>query len=251
MSSSIWTQCAGSSRFRRLTARPWRVVESQYLVSTRKLVDSDREQHLLEEMIEGVKPPLSKPKGLHYLLATPFRYPPLRRGSRFGVRHERGIWYGALEPRTAFAEVAYYRLLFLDASSADLSPLSLELSAFQATVRTDKAIDLTRPPFDAHETSISSPSSYAGSQPLGTAMREAGVVAFRYVSARDRKGGECMALFSPKGFASGRPTTPQAWHCVATRQGVEVTKKDVFARATFSFLRSDFEIDGQLPRPSV
>src|SRR5206468_1269503 len=33
---------------------------------------------------------------------------------------ERGIWYGSLALPTASAEVAYYRLIFLDASAAEL-----------------------------------------------------------------------------------------------------------------------------------
>ncbi len=251
MSSSIWTQCAGSSRLRRLVARPWRAVESQYLVSTRRLVDSDAEQHLLEEMLEGVKPPLPKARALHYLLFTPFRYPPLRHGSRFGARHERGLWYGGEEQRTVFAEVAYYRLLFLEATAATLSPLSLELSAFQASVRTERAVDLTRPPFDTYQEAISSPTAYAESQALGVAMREAGVLAFRYVSARDLKKGACLALFSAKAFAKTQPTPPQAWHCVATKERVEVQKKDVFGRLSFSFPRTDFAVDGRLPRPAL
>ena len=88
MPSSIWTRCAGRSSLRPLSGRAWRVVESQHLFSTRKLVDSDAEQALLEELIEEVKPPTGVPAGLHYLLFTPFRYPPLRHGSRFGTRAE-------------------------------------------------------------------------------------------------------------------------------------------------------------------
>lgn len=232
-------------------ARPWRVVESQYLLSTRRLVDSDREQHLLEDMIEGAKPPAAGGRHLHYLLATPFRYPPLRHGSRFGRRHERGLWYGADEPRTAFAEVAYYRLLFLEGTEADLSPLSVEVSAFQASVKTDRGIDLTVAPFSIHHSAISSPTSYEQSQSLGTAMREADAHGFRYASARDVEGGTCVALFSPKAFSQTRPTVPQAWQCVATKAGVELTKKDVFARSSFVFPRPSFEVGGKLPRPAV
>ena len=94
------------------------MVESQHLFSTRKLVDSEAEHRVLEELIEGHKP--KGERGLHFLLATPFRYPPLPHGSRFGTRGQHGIWYGAVEQRTAFAESAYYRLLFLEGTAADL-----------------------------------------------------------------------------------------------------------------------------------
>src|SRR5712664_3799874 len=57
MSSSIWTGCAGDSEIRALRPSPWRVVEAQHQLSTRQLVDSADEQIVLEELIDGVKPP--------------------------------------------------------------------------------------------------------------------------------------------------------------------------------------------------
>ena len=58
MSSSIWTRCAGASEnLAPLRLAPWRAVEAQHQVSTRKLVDSADEQILLEELIDGAKPP--------------------------------------------------------------------------------------------------------------------------------------------------------------------------------------------------
>src|SRR5512134_2866536 len=117
MSRTIWTRCGGRANLRRLAGTAWRVVEGQHVVSTRKLVDSAAEHEILESLIEEVKPPLpDEPefRGLHYLLVTPFRYPPLRHGSRFATRTERSLWYGSTRPRTAFAETAYYRLLFLE-----------------------------------------------------------------------------------------------------------------------------------------
>jgi hypothetical protein len=106
MSSSIWMRCEGDSRLTALQLVGWRVVESQHEVSTRKLVHTAAEQELLETLLERVKPPVTTGSRRHYLLFTPFRYPPLRHGSRFGSRHELGIWYGAEQQRTAFAEVA-------------------------------------------------------------------------------------------------------------------------------------------------
>src|SRR5690606_3863871 len=96
------------------------------------------------------KPPIPADGRLHYLLATPFRYPPLRHGSRFGTRHERGIWYGSESRRTAFAEVAYYRLLFLEGTRAELGPVTTQLTAFTARASTERGVDLLAPPFDAH-----------------------------------------------------------------------------------------------------
>jgi hypothetical protein len=224
------------------------VVESQHLFSTRALVDSDAEHQVLEDLIEGHKPPGEA--GPHFLLTTPFRYPPLPHGSRFGTRAELGIWYGSEERRTAFAEAAYYRLLFLAGTAAPLSPLMVEISAFRAVYKTSRGIDLTRSPFREHQGAISSPVAYEAAQRLGRDMRADGVEAVRYRSARDREGGANLALFSPKPFGSRRPSVPETWHCVATPAEVEFVKKDVFRRPAFVFPRGDFEVEGALPAPA-
>lgn len=251
MPSNIWTRCAGKSNLRRLSGRAWRVVESQHLFATRKLVDSDEEQALLEELIEDVKPPAGAPTGMHYLLFTPFRYPPLRHGSRFGTRAERGIWYGSRTPKTAFAEKAYYLLLFLEGTSADLTPWESDVSIFQAACETPRGADLTRGPFERWERVISSPSSYSDSQALGRDMRADGVEAFVYGSARDPDHGANVGLFVPAALASRRPSIPESWRCMVTRAGVEVTKEDVFRSASFAFERAVFEVDGRLPAPAL
>ena len=87
MSSNIWTLCAGDSELRQLQLVAWRAVEAQHQVSTRKLVDTAAEQELLEELIETAKPPDITGGRVHYLLSTPFRYPPLRHGSRLSLIH--------------------------------------------------------------------------------------------------------------------------------------------------------------------
>jgi hypothetical protein len=224
------------------------VVESQHLFSTRALVDSDAEHQVLEELIEGHKPK-SEP-GPHFLLTTPFRYPPLGHGSRFRTRADPGVWYGAEEQRTAFAEAAYYRLFFLEGTAADLSPLMVDVSAFRAAFKTDHGVDLTRAPFSEHQGRISSPTTYDASQRLGREMRADGVEAFRFRSARDPQGGANVGLLTWKPFGSRRPSVPETWHCVVTRESVEFVKKDIFRRPAFTFPRADFEVDGKLPAPA-
>jgi hypothetical protein len=219
-------------------------------VSTRKLVDSLDEQELLEELIERVKPPEPTGGRLHYLLFTPFRYPPLRHGSRFGGRNERGIWYGSGDKRTAFAEVAYYRLVFLEGTRADLGALTTQLTAFTVRMRSARAVDLVAPPFDAHRKEIASPVSYASSQALGHAMRTAGVELFRYPSARDAGGGVNIGAFTAAVFGKSKPQGFETWHTTATRERVELTKGDYFKRDSFSFPRQQFLVDGSLPAPA-
>jgi hypothetical protein len=232
----------------------WRVVEGQHRIATRKLVDSDAEHRLLEELIESKKPPCPAGKefvGLHYLLYTPFRYPPLRYGSRFGGRDERSLWYGSEQLSAAFAESAYYRMVFLDGTQADLGHRTVELSTFCVPISSRKAIDLTAPPFDAHHAAIASPSSYLETQRLGSAMRRDGVEAFRYPSARDPQQGRNVGLFSPAAFGAKTIKATQTWFCSISRTVVELRRKTFFDDVAFyRFVRADFEVDGVLPRPA-
>jgi hypothetical protein len=227
------------------------VVEAQHQVSTRKLVDTVEEQILLEELIDRAKPPDPTRGRLHYLLATPFRYPPLRHGSRFGGRHERGIWYGSVTRQTAFAEVSYYRLLFLEGTRAELGPVTTQLTAFTVRAHSKRGVDLVSSPFDAYRRTIASPTRYDATQALGRDMREAGVELFRYPSARDADGGVNVAAFLPSVFGVARPRGLETWHCTATRERVELAKRDYFARDYFAFERDRFLVDGVLPAPAL
>ena len=63
----------------------FRIVETQEIAATTGLVDDLEEQHLLEQLLDKVKPSYREgTEKLHYLISTPFRYPPLKYGSRFG-----------------------------------------------------------------------------------------------------------------------------------------------------------------------
>jgi hypothetical protein len=254
MSSNTWTPCVAISDklpFRRLALQPHRVVESQHKIATRKLVDTDAEQALLEAMIDRVKPPVPpRMSSLHYLLSTPFRHPPLRWGSRFGTRQERGIWYGAVTLTTAFAEVAYYRYVFLAGSTAKLTPLSVELSAFRAAVATRKGIDLSRPPYVAQASQIFSKTTYLHSQPLGAQLRAAGTEAFLFTSARDVDGGMNVGLFEPC-FAKKSPYDLKTYFCTTSDDAVEIARKDVTVRDPdrYAFPRKQFLVNGAIPIP--
>lgn len=251
MSSNIWTQCAGDSEIRPLRASAWRAVEAQHQVSTRKLVDTLEEQALLEDLIDHAKPPDPTLGKLHYLLATPFRYPPLRHGSRFGTRAERGIWYGSVERRTLFAEVAYYRFVFLAGTKADLGDVATQLTAFTARAQTRRGIDLTARPFAEHRAILASPMTYTQTQALGSIMRERKVELVRYPSARDVAGGVNIAVLSPNAFGAAKPQKLETWHCTANQERVELFKRDYFETLTFAYVRAEFLVDGLLPSPAM
>lgn len=255
MSPSIWTRCGGRTNLRAVESRPWRVVEGQHILSTRKLVDSVEEYEALERLIEEAKPPFpSGPQfaGLDYLLSTPFRYPPLRHGSRFGRRTERSIWYGSEALETALAEYGYYRVVFFDGTSADLAPNTITVTALRASVRTEAGVDLTQAPFRAHRNVISSGRTYAGSQRLGSEMREDAVEAFRYESARCPHRGSNIGLFTPAAFASKSPVRPmQNWFCTVTAHlDVEYRREDVGSIRKVDFPKTVFLVGGSLPHPA-
>lgn len=247
MSSDIWTQCAGESEIRPLRLKPWRVVESQHQVATRRLVDTLEEQELLERLIDGAKPPDRTRGRKHYLLSTPFRYPPLPNGSRFGSPHERGMWYGAESVGTAMAELAYYRLVFLEGTTADLGLVSMDLTAFRVRARTLRGVNLTIPPFSAHRRQLASRTSYAATQPLGASMRESGVEMCRFRSARDPQGGANVVVFTPRAFGGSEPHDFQSWRSMATRSAVELVRRDAAAREVLVFEREVFLVRGKLP----
>lgn len=255
MSQSIWTRCGGLTNARPLALRIWRTVEAQHETSTRKLVDSDEEQHLLEALLEEVKPPVpGTPRfrggQLHYLLFTPFRHPPLRNGSRFGTRHEPSLFYGSVELPTSLAEVAYYRLLFLDGTAAPLDFVETQHTAFDVDVQAERAVDLRAPPFDAYAPRLCSPTRYDDAQALGRELREAGVEACLFTSARAPGGGTNVALFEPV-FAQPRPHSQEGWVCFATPRRVELSKRNTFTPVRHTFARELFEVDGVLPSPAV
>lgn len=253
MSQSIWTRCAGRSEIGRLAGRFRRVVEAQFRNSTRKLVDSDDEQRVLEELLDArAKLPVPADfEGLHYLLYTPFRHPPLRNGSRFGTRRERGILYAGSDLPTVFAEVAYYRLVFLEGTTAALGTVHVDLTAFSFGIAARRGVDLSVAPFRAFEAVISSPVSYEEPQRLGTEMRADGVEACLYVSARARGRGLNLAVFENV-FKPARPFDEQRWVCTASRERVELRAARMLGREeSHAFEREQFLVSGRLPAPAL
>lgn len=187
-----------------------RAVETQHLASTMRLVSDPAAQAVLEQALETSKPPLPAAcAGLHYLLSTPFRYPPTPWPSRFRSGTDPGVFYGALSERTALAEVAHWRLkVLLDATALR----ALEPSAhtlFSVRLRATVA-DAARLAPASRRAAVLDPDDYAPAQAWAREVRAAGTQAIRYPSVRDRPDGVCWALFDPAGFASA-PTLRGTW----------------------------------------
>jgi len=201
-----------SAAARNLSAKPWRIVEAQHRVPTMRLVDTLDEQRVLEDMLEASKPPLPPDAAkLHYLLATPFRYPaPPPVGSRFRGIGDPGVWYGADVVETALAEVAYWRLRFLGDSPATPDLLPVPHTAFRASVA-GSAIVLSQPPFDRQRRQWEDPASYEATQALARVAREARIALIRYRSVRDPEHRAALAVLTPNAFRKSAPLEQHTW----------------------------------------
>lgn len=219
---TIWSECQGEKHGTTINENPWRVIESQSILNSRRLVDSAEEFDILEEMLESSKPPADI--NSHYLIYTQFRYPPLRYGSRFGSKFEASLWYGSLDIETALSEVAYYRLLFHHHTEAELNYLTVSLTAFQVLLKTDKAIDLSAKPFNQYQQQLSAKTNYTDSQQLGRDMRAAGIEAFIYHSARSTNEGKNIAAFTATVFQQKNKQYAFnfcSWQCIASKNTVD------------------------------
>ncbi|MCR9192710.1 MAG: RES family NAD+ phosphorylase [Gammaproteobacteria bacterium] len=233
---TIWTGCHGEQHIKALHIEPWRIVEAQHISSSRDLVDTLDEHDVLEDLLESTKPPIGKDKD--YLIFTPFRYPPLNYGSRFGNQYEPSLWYGSIELETAFAEVAYYRLQFFQDTAAQLDYIEIPMTAFRTCLQTNRGIDLTEPPFDAFTKQISDKNSYRDSQALGSAMREAHIESLIYYSARTHTPGKNIAAFTSKVFQKKKDRYihhQQNWICMANQHIIEFTRLGILKKERHVF----------------
>ena len=201
------------SDFIRYRRTLFRLVEAQHRISTSRLTDSLVEEERLEQLVEQVKPPLPKEaRGLHYLLATPFRYGH-RTASRFRRAGERpGIFYASESRITCLTELAYWRLRFHAASpDAQLPASTTEHFMFSVPVDAARSLDLTRPPFAADRGKWISKTSYEACQGFAALARAIAAQLIRYESARDPKGINA-ALLDPACFTAPVPTSEGSWH---------------------------------------
>ena len=247
----IWSACRDAVTPLMLSGELVRVVECQRQIATIGLVDTLEEQALLEELIETSKPrAASTRRRLHYLLTTPFRYPPLRYGSRFAPSTAPSLFYGALDIDTALAETAYYRFLFWSGMSEPppAGRLVTQHTAFAARYHATQGLRLQAPPFIPYQSRLMDPASYADTQPLGDALRDAGIEAFEYRSARDRNGGINIALFQADVFTDTAPIWQQTWLCETGADRVACTSIGTQMR---TYVLEDFLLGDTLPHPGT
>lgn len=253
MSTDIWAACGGSAVFTHLEGILFRsaLTERHMALATDRLVSSLDEQAVLEALLEKNKPPLpTGAGGLHHLLATPFRYPPLPHGSRFGQRHQAGLFYGSLSIETVLFESAYYRLVFWQGMTVPpKDPLTARHALFSACYGCAHGVKLHQPPFTAWQADLADRCSYAVTQALGSAMREAGVDAFEFTSARDPGNGLNVALFTPSALVHSSPGLCQDWSSETTADGVVFYCWD--DGSIHDFYLETFLVNGVLPMPAA
>jgi hypothetical protein len=220
--------------------------------ATDRLTSTLDELAVLETLLEKSKPLLPTGTiGLHYLLKTPFRYPPLLHGSRFGQSHEASLFYGSLSIETVLFESAYYRLLFWQGMTVPPKhPIRANHTLFSAHYDCLNGIKLHQPPFNAWEADLTDRCSYAVTQKLGNSMRIAGVEAFEFTSARDTNNGLNVALFTPLAFAADAvPLMCQSWRSETTDVGVNFYCRNNGSKRDFNL--ATFLVGSILPMPAV
>lgn len=245
-----WNGCLETIQPGEIAGTVLRLVESQEQVATCHLVSSLEGQSALEEMLDETKPPLRRySENLDYLLFTPFRYPPLKYGSRFGARNEPSLFYGSMDIQTVLAESAYYRFVFwYGMRIPPQGKLDTQHTLFEAEYRTERGYKLQAPPFDAYRTELTHPSDYSSSQNLGSIMRGREIEAFEFYSARDLKNGVNVALFESAAFARNRPTFQEPWLCELTAE--KVVYQATRGRRMYIYPLETFLVDDALPQPA-
>ncbi len=238
MSSITWTTREVASSRRRRRHALWRAVEAQHVASTMALVDTLEEQHVLERVLDEAKPPVPAAAAhLHWLLFTPFRYPPPPGGSRFRGPNDPGVFYGADEVRTACAELGYWRWRHLLDSPALAAMPTKPQTVFE--VRIDAAeVDLREPPLARDRERWTDPDDYAACQQFGRIAREAGVGVIRYESVRDPRHAGCGAVLAPAAFAKPAPVAQQTWLLSVTRERVVWQRTQVLSAEAHEFAAS-------------
>ena len=235
-----------------LDAEVFRVAESQQKVATNTLVDTLDEQQILEEMLNLVKPHIPEDcESLDYLIYSPFRYPPLKHGSRFGKKTHPSIFYGSKTIFAAFAELAYYRFVYYDGMK--IAPKKQQKvtqhTSFNIDVHTSQGVELDKPPFKKHISRLSDPARYGDSQKIGEEMREKGVEVFTYYSARAADEVN-VGVFHCKAVQSTAPKALRHWSCITRDHNVTIRSLDD-SWNNISFEREQFLVDGVLPSPAV
>lgn len=232
------------------STQAFRLVETQEFAATTNLVDDLDEQYLLEQMLDQVKPAYrANTEHMHYLLKTPFRYPPLQHGSRFGSRLLPSFFYASEQVETTLAEVAYYRFVFLShMQQAYAQAIHSQHWMFTVQVQGQNCADLTKSEYEVFQIQLQDPQYYAFSQQVGKWLTQAQQVdVIRYFSAR-QAGGTNLAVYQPHAIVSKQPENTKNWLCLTQPEQISFTEPGGSGPIKYSI--QQFSVDGVLPQPA-
>nr|WP_255771343.1 RES family NAD+ phosphorylase [Microbulbifer guangxiensis] len=199
---------------------------------------------------------------LHYLLATPFRYPPLPWGSRFGRPSENGIFYGSKSVATVLAEAAFYRLRFYrDMVEPPPHPITSYHNVFSAKYRIQQGLALQSTAWEDHRQALTDPSDYRFCHKLGAQLREQGIEGIEFLSARALQSGLIslktggteginVALFEPRTLLNRAPAQEADVTAETSEDRVTFLVKSGGQVDTREFLQASFTVGGDLPEPA-
>ncbi len=219
--NELFNETTAKSTF---TGLIYRIVESDLEVATMNLTDTLDEQQLIEQLLEETKPVVETTKQ-HYLLTTPFSYPPLKYGSRFGTQHMKSFFYGSKDVTTCLYECAYYRFLFFnDLEVAFETPLHSNHLLFSCAVASEKMLDLTNKKFKKFTAKLTHPTDYTLTQKIGQWAlsvngEENSFDLIQFPSAR-LKTGVNVAISTIKCIKSRQPKIIERIPCVTTTEQV-------------------------------
>jgi hypothetical protein len=224
----------------------FRIVETQEYAATTELVDDLDEQALLEQLLDDVKPPYKpETEHLHYLISTPFRYPPLKYGSRFGRRDMPSYFYASETINTALSECAFYRLKFMhDMSVAYEHNVNSEHQSFSVKVATQALADLTGIDNQHICQALTSKTDYRFSQSVGKHLTQnLNTEVIRCYSARAEQGVN-LVIAKPQVIKSKVPENMCNWICQTNMSKVSFNRQ---AHESMSLQISDLLVEEQLP----
>lgn len=229
--------CVLEAHLQPLAGAVVRITDRQGYQASERWTDSMQEQARLEALIERVKPPA--PPGQHRLLTTPFRYPPLRSGSRFTAADQRELFYGARGLGTVLAERAFHALRLLEGSPLLAGKvIQREQTSFQVEIAVQRGLQLQHCLSAADLAAVTDPCSYHASQALGRQMRQLDVEAFEVPP--------CVGVLTPAAFAS-TPFDLQDWALEIRPDGVTFASFGLSQVVTL--LREQFLVEGRWPDP--
>lgn len=225
-----------------------RMVETQEYAATTSLVDDLEEQAILEQILDDFKPQyIDDTQDLHYLISTPFRYPPLKYGSRFGAITEPSYFYASESIHTCLTEAAFYRFYLIDGTETPFPKvIQSQHSLFFVKVLSNNTVDLTKISDTEVQKRLTDPQSYSLTQQVGLHARKGGANLLRYFSARSQEQGINVAIDNHTVIQSEKPEDKVEYICQLDPQ-TGILRFSQPRTFPVMFTREQFLVEGTLP----